>query len=161
MNVPQSEKLWELIDRYAEMVKNGDPPALLACAAAAVDAHLDEVDATSWTGRLQAFRRIENKESVCEECEGSGKALYPTMSTWRYDVGAPLQTWDVCDICWGSGDENAPGEDLRTLHDWHACAKDALASIQNCCRMALREGSDKTEMLREIEHIAKGAWEDE
>ena len=85
MNVPQSEKLWELIDRYAEMVKNGDPPALLADAAQAIE---------------------------------------------RYA-------------------------------DWHACAKDALASIQNCCRMALRGRADKTEMLREIDHIAKQAWEDE
>lgn len=81
MNAAQNDEFWRCIDEYAEMVKNGDPPALLADAAQSIE---------------------------------------------RYA-------------------------------DWHAYAKDALASIQNCCRMALHEGSDKTEMLREIEHIAAGA----
>lgn len=85
MNADQNDEFWRRIDAYADIVKAGGPPALLADAAQAIE---------------------------------------------RYA-------------------------------DWHACAKDALASIQNACRLALHEGSDKTEMLREIEHIAKGAWEDE
>lgn len=48
-------------------------------------------------------------------------------------------------------------QSIERYADWHAYAKDALASIQNCCRMALHEGSDMTEMLREIDHIAAGA----
>lgn len=54
----------------------------------------------------------------CEKCNGSGEYEYSDTST--YNSGAAMFagqafTWDVCDQCWGTGDQDNPGENLRTV----------------------------------------------
>ena len=50
---------------------------------------------------------------TCTTCGGTGKKVYASTSTWRGGIGGAAMTEDVCDKCWGSGDELAPGTDLR------------------------------------------------
>lgn len=50
----------------------------------------------------------------CRRCQGTGMFLYADSSTWRHlRLTRRLQTQDVCDRCWGSGDRANPGENLR------------------------------------------------
>lgn len=39
--------------------------------------------------------------------------VYANTSTWRYRIGGQVLTEDVCDICWGTGNEKQPGQNLR------------------------------------------------
>ena len=50
---------------------------------------------------------------VCTKCHGDGQRLYGSTATWRGGIGGQAMTTDVCDHCWGSGDEAHPGYDIR------------------------------------------------
>lgn len=53
----------------------------------------------------------------CQVCHGTGVRTYPNTATWRRGGLSGQQiTSDVCDRCWGSGDEHRHGADLRKLH---------------------------------------------
>ncbi len=52
-------------------------------------------------------------ERVCERCGGRGSRCYPDTSTWIRSYGGQAITNDVCDLCWGSGDEVNKWTDLR------------------------------------------------
>lgn len=54
---------------------------------------------------------------ACLTCKGSGVRCYGSTSTWRGGMGGCMMTWDVCDVCWGSGDRYRHGVDLRRLRD--------------------------------------------
>lgn len=54
-------------------------------------------------------------EVVCTKCSGLGTRGYASTATWRGGVGGMMITQDVCDHCWGSGDENKHGADLRAM----------------------------------------------
>jgi DnaJ-class molecular chaperone len=56
---------------------------------------------------------MTNEKEECKACFGRGNRLYANTSTWHYTWGGSAMTPDVCDECWGSGDINNPGEDLR------------------------------------------------
>lgn len=56
-----------------------------------------------------------NVESPCPKCNGSGVRMYGSTATWRGGIGGQMCTSDVCDQCWGSGDEHRKGADLRQL----------------------------------------------
>lgn len=49
----------------------------------------------------------------CVRCQGSGQYSYGNTSTWRRGIGGCAMTVGTCDRCWGSGDDKAPGPDLR------------------------------------------------
>lgn len=49
---------------------------------------------------------------MCKACGGAGRIMYPSAATYRGGIGGSAMTEDVCDRCWGSGDENNPGENL-------------------------------------------------
>ena len=52
----------------------------------------------------------------CSKCGGKGLRMYPNTATYRDAPGivsGQAFTEDVCDKCWGSGNENNPGENLR------------------------------------------------
>lgn len=52
----------------------------------------------------------------CIKCGGEGTYMYGSTSTWRKGgVSGCAMTQDVCDICWGSGDDFHPGINLREL----------------------------------------------
>lgn len=54
----------------------------------------------------------------CPRCGGSGQHLYPNTRTWRSEgIAGQMIMLDTCDLCWGSGDEEKPGEDLRKKLD--------------------------------------------
>lgn len=50
---------------------------------------------------------------TCKDCKGTGKKWYSNTSTWRKGVGGERMTEDVCDKCWGSGDEEHPNPSLK------------------------------------------------
>ena len=53
----------------------------------------------------------------CRACGGAGARVYPSGSTWRGGMGAAAMTRGVCDVCWGSGEEGHPWENLREARD--------------------------------------------
>lgn len=63
------------------------------------------------------FRRMllrhRQVEVPCSRCRGMGGRSYPSTATWRGGMGGASITYDVCDECWGSGDERAPWTNLR------------------------------------------------
>lgn len=61
--------------------------------------------------------RWRGVDDPCLKCEGRGVRWYGSTSTWRGGMGAAMITWDVCDVCWGSGDRYRHGCDLRQLRD--------------------------------------------
>ncbi len=64
---------------------------------------------------------IENT-SGCKKCNGTGGFLYTNTATWRSRPGmvsGRAMTTDVCDMCWGSGDECSPGPNLREKSQEH------------------------------------------
>ncbi|MBI2405089.1 hypothetical protein HYV22_02825 [Candidatus Gottesmanbacteria bacterium] len=56
-------------------------------------------------------------DNVCRTCQGLGTKGYGDTSTWRHTIGGQAMTTDVCDKCWGSGDEHRKGVDLRALRN--------------------------------------------
>lgn len=64
--------------------------------------------------RFLEWRGIPEEE-CCKKCNGSGKLLYGSTSTWRGGIGGQMMTSAICDKCWGSGNEKRPWLNLRTL----------------------------------------------
>lgn len=58
-----------------------------------------------------------SEEDACRLCNGAGSRMYSNTSTWRGGIGGQALTADVCDNCWGSGDEKRPWVNLRSLRD--------------------------------------------
>lgn len=54
-------------------------------------------------------------EVPCPKCHGSGIRMYSSTATWRGGIGGQMCTSDICDKCWGSGDEHRHGVDLRAM----------------------------------------------
>lgn len=53
---------------------------------------------------------------ICARCHGKGTYLYGNTATWHDSwISGQGFTADICDVCWGSGDENFPGPDLRIM----------------------------------------------
>lgn len=57
-----------------------------------------------------------NIETPCTKCSGFGRRAYANTTTWRGGIGGQMITGGVCDHCWGSGDENRHGTNLRELY---------------------------------------------
>ena len=54
-------------------------------------------------------------EVACAACGGTGQRSYGSTATWRGGCGGQAITQDVCDRCWGTGDANRHGANLREL----------------------------------------------
>lgn len=55
-------------------------------------------------------------KTACKKCNGLGVRMYGDSSTWhKGGMAGQVLTHDVCDVCWGSGDANRHGADLRKL----------------------------------------------
>lgn len=52
--------------------------------------------------------RIGYGNTPCKSCGGIGVQVYGSTATWHGGVGWSAMTQDVCDHCWGSGDNNRP-----------------------------------------------------
>ena len=61
------------------------------------------------------WRGIERElgDKPCGSCSGSGVRVYGSTSTWRGGIGGQAVTSDVCDTCWGSGNQSKPWTNLR------------------------------------------------
>jgi len=66
---------------------------------------------------FQHFLEQRGVEDPCTRCQGMGTRTYGSTSTWRGGMGGASMTTDVCDHCWGSGDENRKWVDLRVLRN--------------------------------------------
>jgi DnaJ-class molecular chaperone len=60
------------------------------------------------------WRGLEDA-TPCRECGGSGVKCYGSTATWRGGVGGQIMTNDVCDKCWGSGDDDRSWPSHRAL----------------------------------------------
>lgn len=61
------------------------------------------------------LKRLRHVETLCSRCQGIGGRSYPSGSTWRGGMGTASYEWDVCDHCWGSGDEHRHWSDIREI----------------------------------------------
>lgn len=59
--------------------------------------------------------RLEDGATPCKRCGGRGVRAYGSTATWRGGVGGQAITNDVCDHCWGSGNEYTAWPSWRTL----------------------------------------------
>jgi hypothetical protein len=63
----------------------------------------------------------------CETCHGLGTRPYPDISTWRHaDLSRQIVINDVCDACWGTGDEYRHGVNLKEVWLRVAVSKEKL-----------------------------------
>lgn len=60
-------------------------------------------------------RRRGIRGTPCDKCGGWGARAYGSTSLWRGGTGGQAITTGICDKCWGSGDAEFPGIDLRML----------------------------------------------
>lgn len=68
--------------------------------------------------KLYTFRDLldwRGIETQCDRCSGSGRIVYGSTSTWRGGIGGQAMTGDVCNKCWGSGDEGHPWTNLKRV----------------------------------------------
>lgn len=63
--------------------------------------------------RFLSWRGVDDP---CKTCGGTGQRSYPNTSTWLRGIGGQAITPDVCDQCWGTGDEHRKGVDVRQKH---------------------------------------------
>lgn len=90
----------------------------------------------------------------CSRCGGIGRRIYGSGSTWRGGMGTAMCVWDLCDLCWGSGDEQQPFTNVRKLE---AKLKDQdLVSGQWYVANAL--GSHLPRVRLRIEQLAELAY---
>lgn len=64
---------------------------------------------------LQYFLEMRGVETPCTKCRGFGTRTYGSTATWHGGMGGAAMTNGICDKCWGSGDDNQPWLNLRTL----------------------------------------------
>ena len=69
------------------------------------------MDGTNW----QQVLRMRGVDVPCEACHGLGVRMYSSTATWHGGMGGASMTHGVCDKCWGSGDKNRHGADLRKM----------------------------------------------
>lgn len=66
---------------------------------------------------LKQFLRWRGVLDPCPKCSGRGCYQYSNGATWRGGMGTTSSEWDVCDVCWGTGDQHRTGVDLRKQRD--------------------------------------------
>lgn len=95
---------------------------------------------------------IRGVQDACEDCGGFGVKVYPNTATWRGGIGGNALTNDVCDKCWGSGDQSRPWPS-------HRRAEKAEAALASCEAAALERAAmladEKAQARRSIEHDAR------
>jgi len=71
--------------------------------------------ASRGTALAESFLAWRNVDEPCDRCGGSGVRCYPSTAGWRGGAAGQQVTSDVCDLCWGSGDKNRHGVNLKRL----------------------------------------------
>jgi len=62
------------------------------------------------------LNRIGDFATPCLSCQGLGVKVYGSTATWRGGIGGSALTDDVCDHCWGSGDNERPWPSHRVFY---------------------------------------------
>jgi hypothetical protein len=105
---------------------------------------------------LQHHRGVHNP---CKACRGLGVLSYGSTATWRGGMGGSMMTRDVCDRCWGSGDQDEPWTDLRRLRneERQRIAEGAATLFAERCGVAFRcVRPGLRELVGELERFARG-----
>ncbi len=83
-----------------------------------------ELEELRGPGMLATFLEWRDIKKVCggtSGCGGTGRKCYGSGSTWHGGTSGQVATEDICDRCWGSGDVDRPGANLRLVaHQAHA-----------------------------------------
>ncbi len=58
---------------------------------------------------------LRNVTTPCKSCNGLGIKTYGSTATWHGGIGGSQITSDVCDKCWGSGDQHKHWPNWREL----------------------------------------------
>lgn len=77
-----------------------------------------------------AYKRLlrhRGVETPCLTCRGLGTHSYGSGATWRGGMRTASFTTDVCDTCWGTGDAQRFGVNLRELEATRAAWEDTEA----------------------------------
>lgn len=78
-------------------------------------------------------------EQPCKRCGGLGRRCYGSTATWRHGVGGQVLTMDVCDCCWGTGDSQKQGANLRAMEN-------EIRTLRLAAARAESEGHDLCEL---------------
>lgn len=62
-------------------------------------------------------RGLRGVVTACQRCGGYGVRGYGSTATYHVGIGGQMITQDVCDWCWGSGDEVRKWPDHRVLRE--------------------------------------------
>jgi len=115
--------LWEAVNEYAAAVaaEADVPPLTVRRMDAVTKVHeavvscIEADRASRGTGEREAFLSWRGVDIPCDRCGGAGVRAYPSSAGWRGGAAGQSITTDVCDSCWGSGDKNRHGANLRKL----------------------------------------------
>ncbi len=89
---------------------------------------------------MMDMRGVEH-ETACPRCIGLGVRSYPNTTGWRGGIGGQAVTSAVCDHCWGSGDKNRKGADLRTMEAHIRNLESKIEALEMNLRSARRDGA--------------------
>lgn len=106
-------------------------------------------EATDPDNRLRAMLEWRGVVTPCAVCSGSGRRGYANTSTWRGGSGGQMLTDDVCDSCWGSGDAERPGANLRKLASRSADTDKAVAAAMEARAKELDIAADTQDAYAE------------
>lgn len=112
--------------------------------------HLD------WRGFRQLYEgatMARVPHHFCQHCTGSGVKQYGSTATWRGGIGGQAFTSDVCDICWGSGDDKAPWPSHRKFYGMERRLKDARDAARVARNNAFEAAANIVEAYALAENI--------
>jgi hypothetical protein len=84
----------------------------------------------------ERFLHWRGVERPCGRCGGTGSRSYANSTGWRGGAGGQSITTDICDGCWGTGDADDKGVDLRKLERGMA---DMSRRLSEMAKLARRE----------------------
>ena len=79
---------------------------------------------------LERFLEWRGINSPCTKCQGVGSIAYASTATWRGGVGGAAITWDVCNLCWGSGDATKPWTNLQLMESKNEYRQDIFRALE-------------------------------
>ena len=80
-----------------------------------------------------AILQYRGVDFPCKRCQGLGVRAYGDTSTWRHGIGGQAITGGVCDECWGTGDINRKGYDLRGAEAENTRLREELDGVRRLC----------------------------
>lgn len=117
--------------------------------------------------QFREFLEWRGIEEPCKRCGGSGNRVYGSTSTWRGGMGGASMTADVCDHCWGTGDESRHGVNLRAMlarqKEWGRDQCVQYFAQQTGCTLGIAKGHMRTicEILEREERRRKTPFDHE